>query len=398
MSGRFWILFLCSLSAFVAGSLYSWSALSAPLARFLAQQSGIESLTSSDLSPAFALASSLTPLTMLISGFLSDRMNPKGIVWFGALAMGIGLYFCALAASPNDVVLFYGGLFGLGLGLVYGSLINYAVKLYPDRKGFAGGMVTAGYSLGSVVLPPVVTTLYLNIGIDGVFRLLGVVTAAVIVVGACFMKSVSETGAQVACGTHSSPSNLTGREMIGTRQFYIVYGFVVASSVPALTLLSHADYLSGEIARQNAYVLAWLTSIFGIANVFGRMSAGVVSDWVGRKAVLLMSLLMEILGLLLLMLHAEDCLLFGAVFVLVGCAFGCAMGVIPAWVSDQFGLRYAGLNYGIIITGVSVAGILGPMGFLYLEQTLSSRSLTLTSCIAVLCVIAASVFADKKIR
>ena len=203
MPGRLWLLFLCGLSAFAAGSLYSWSALSGPLAEVLSQRAVGVVLTGSDLSAAFALASALTPLTMLVSGFLSDRTCPKNVILAGACVMGFGLYQCARAEALNDVIVYYGLFFGLGLGLAYGSLINYAVKLYPDKKGFAGGFVTSGYSLGSVVLPPVLTAIYLSIGIDGVFRFLGVATALIIGASTCFFNRMPRNSPRVSVGMDS---------------------------------------------------------------------------------------------------------------------------------------------------------------------------------------------------
>lgn len=398
MTRRYWILFLCGLSAFAAGSLYAWNSLAAPLAELLACRTGEANLTSSDLSPAFALASSLTPFTMLVSGSLSDRLHPKGLILCGALAMGMGLYQCAQAESVAEVVFSYGVLFGLGLGLVYGSLINYAVKLFADKKGFAGGFVTCGYSLGAVVLPPIVTALYLNIGIDAAFRVLAVATVVIIGAGAFFLTPIARQSGHAATDAERSSVDMTWKQMIATRQFYLVYFFIIATATPALILLSHADYLSGEIGRAHAYALAWLTSIFGVANALGRMSAGAVSDYLGRRKVVLMTLATEMAGLLLLTLHVGSMFAFGVVFALIGYAFGAAMGVMPAWVSDLFGSRHGGLNYGIVITAVSAAGVLGPIGFLYLEQTMQSQSPALLICMVVLAAVAAAVAIDEKIR
>ena len=196
----------------------------------------------------------------------------------------------------------------------------------------------------------------------------------------------------------SSATDLNWRQMLGKRQFYVAYGFVFGASVPAFILLSHAGYLSGGIGSEDAYVLAWLTSVFGVANAVGRMSAGIVSDYLGRKKILLISLFIETIGLALLVFFANGMLLLGIVFGLIGYAFGAAMGVMPAWVSDQFGIRHSGLNYGILITGVSIAGILGPMGFLGLEKMTGSQDSALAVFLVVLGVLVVLISADRKIR
>ena len=59
-----------------------------------------------------------------------------------------------LASQASDVTqlyLTYGLLGGIGTGIVYVGIVGQMVQWFPDKRGFATGMVAAGYGMGAVV-------------------------------------------------------------------------------------------------------------------------------------------------------------------------------------------------------------------------------------------------------
>ena len=45
----------------------------------------------------------------------------------------------------------YGIVGGLGTGIVYIGVVGQMVGWFPDRRGFAAGVVAAGYGMGAIV-------------------------------------------------------------------------------------------------------------------------------------------------------------------------------------------------------------------------------------------------------
>ena len=96
-----------------------------------------------DLGIVFGIASGLTPFLMIPAGYLNDRYGPKPGILLGGIAIGLGYIFASAATSTAMLIASYGILVGGGTGLVNGCTINSSVKLFPDKRGLAGGVVTA---------------------------------------------------------------------------------------------------------------------------------------------------------------------------------------------------------------------------------------------------------------
>ena len=181
-SNRWKFLFTACLVNFCTGSIYAWSVFAGPKAEQMSQLNNVL-YTAGDLAIVFGLANAVGPLPMIFGGFINDRFGPGWLMTIGGLLIGSGLFLAGSASDLGSLILSYSLLFGLGLGLTYGATINTCVKLFPDRRGFAGGMATAFYGLCSVVLPPIAHLLTTNFGIQKSFEIVGAVCGAVICAG-----------------------------------------------------------------------------------------------------------------------------------------------------------------------------------------------------------------------
>ena len=87
--------------------------------------------------------------TPLIGHFI-DRHGPRVLVLFGGVMTGLAWVVNSYADSLAG---FYLGsvVGGLGVGAVYATSINNALKWFPDKRGLAVGLTAAGYGSGTVV-------------------------------------------------------------------------------------------------------------------------------------------------------------------------------------------------------------------------------------------------------
>ena len=217
-SNRWKFLFTACLVNFCTGSIYAWSVFAGPKAEQMSQLNNVL-YTAGDLAIVFGLANAVGPLPMIFGGFINDRFGPGWLMTIGGLLIGSGLFLAGSASDLGSLILSYSLLFGLGLGLTYGATINTCVKLFPDRRGFAGGMATAFYGLCSVVLPPIAHLLTTNFGIQKSFEIVGAVCGAVICAGGLLsFIFVGKTSANPTA--NHAASGLSWREMIATKQFW----------------------------------------------------------------------------------------------------------------------------------------------------------------------------------
>lgn len=83
-----------------------------------------------------------------VQGYLIDRFSPKLLIALGAALSGLGWVLAAYATSLLTLYLTYGLFCGIGTGIVYVGIVGLMVRWFPDRRGFAAGLVAAGYGMG----------------------------------------------------------------------------------------------------------------------------------------------------------------------------------------------------------------------------------------------------------
>ena len=64
---------------------------------------------------------------------------------------GLSWVLASYASSLTMLYLTYGLIGGLGTGIVYVGVVGQMVGWFPDRRGFAAGVVAAGYGMGAIV-------------------------------------------------------------------------------------------------------------------------------------------------------------------------------------------------------------------------------------------------------
>ena len=62
---------------------------------------------------------------------------------------------------------------GLGIGCVFGTCMGTALKWFPERRGFASGMIAAGYGLGAAITVIPISRMILDSGYRHAFFFFG---------------------------------------------------------------------------------------------------------------------------------------------------------------------------------------------------------------------------------
>ena len=99
----------------------------------------------------FSLLIVLQTLFSPAQGWLVDRFGPRRLVASGAALTGLGWVLSAHVSSLIPLYLTYGVLCGIGTGIVYVGIVGLMVRWFPDRRGFAIGVVAAGYGMGAML-------------------------------------------------------------------------------------------------------------------------------------------------------------------------------------------------------------------------------------------------------
>lgn len=157
------------------------------MAAYLSRFAG-KTLTTGDLAIVYTIANAVGPITMISGGFFNDKIGPKAVIFTGGLMFGLGLIASGFVHSVNMLIVTYGLISGLGLGMAYGSTISTAVKYFQDKRGLIGGITTGIYGLSSVLLPPIVTAIVAATDVTMAFKIVGTVFLLIVCISALFLK------------------------------------------------------------------------------------------------------------------------------------------------------------------------------------------------------------------
>ncbi len=363
---RRWLILLASCFINLCiGSMYAWSVFSAPMAAYLSQLNGV-ALTPADLSIVFVVANSIGPITMISGGRINDTFGPRFVILLGGLMFGGGMLLCGFASSLFEVILAYGILTGLGLGMVYGATISTSIKFFPDKRGLVGGLTTALFGISSVIIPPLAALIIGQLGVIAAFKIIGG-AFTLIVCGCAFLIEKCPEGFQPAGWTPpvgmaaGQGVNKNWRQMLGSPVFYVLICLLTCGAVAGLMCIALASPLAQRMIGMSTAAATGAVSTLALFNVLGRICAGLISDRIGRINTLALACLLSIVGLSLLY-HAGsgDVQTFYVGISIVGVCFGAFMGVFPGFTADQFGARHNSVNFGIMFSGFAVAGYVGP--------------------------------------
>lgn len=365
---RWWVLIASSLINLCIGSIYAWSVFAAPLAAKLSGLLGT-TLTAADLAIVFTVANSIGPITMISGGYITDKLGgPRAVILIGGSMFGVGMLLTGLATTLTQVIITYGLLVGLGLGMAYGCTINNTVKFFPDKRGLVGGIATATYGLSSVLIPPVANALNNSVGVSMSFVILGI--AFLVIIVTCSMFIIKCPADYVPEGFVPKVAAVPGKmqtadknwkQMLADPVFYIMIIMLTCGAFSGLMITSQASPMAQRMAGMTVGMAATAVSVLALFNAAGRIVAGTLSDRFGRVTVLRGAFVLEILGLAMLLMTGEgDTFMFMAAVSVIGICFGALMGVYPGFTADQFGVRNNSVNYGIMFIGFAVAGYFGP--------------------------------------
>ena len=183
---RRWIaLAACVAASLCAGIGYAWSVFQRPLAEGAGWSTADIALSFTALLGAGAIAS-------IVAGKAQQYVKPRTVILAGGALIGAGLVCLGFVHSLAGVYAF-SFLAGFGMGSVYpGGTMTNVIRFFPDRRGMASGILTAGYGVGGVVCAPLAAALIGRYGL----------TTTLIVLGGVLLR---RHRAQLAARVHRAP-------------------------------------------------------------------------------------------------------------------------------------------------------------------------------------------------
>ncbi len=389
------------------GTLYSWSIFTQPL--LVAFHWDVTTTTWAYATANFCVAA----VGAVVGGFWQDRVGPRRVALTGITLWGGGNILAGLGTAAWGapwLYLTYGVMGGVGAGMAYITPVAMVTKWFPHRRGLAGGLVAGGFGLGAFLYNELVPRLagfhtatdhaaaamaahgvggMTSTDIDAVLHVFvasGVMYLLVGLPAAALFRNPSQDSIDRALRPHAAlTGGLAPREVIRTRQFYLLWLQLFVNVIAGITIISNASFILEDLTHLPMTRIASAFGLVSLCNAIGRLFWGSVSDRIGcRQTFALMFIIQALVLCLLGDVHELSAALAGFAVILLCCGGG--FGTMPAYNAECFGTRFMGLNYGIILSAWGAAGLVGPLLMARAKDLSGSFAGLMPWVAAVLCV------------
>lgn len=312
----------------------------------------------------FSTFSFVTFYGSFIVGPLFDRYGAKYLLMIGTVCLSGGLFATGSAQTLYQFVLAFGLLGGLGCSLLMTPLIGVVSHWFLKKRAQAIGLAMTGGSMGGVIVPIMLRSLYTKVGFPWALRCLGFLCLFLCSVSVFLAKDRSEK-------ENLEPLDFKSKK--GVIQFFKNtfdftgfkdkrYSFLVAalflfefSLFLSLTYLSSYALAQG-VDESRAYLMLTIMNATGIP---GRYIPGYFADKLGRFNMMCVASVMMSLAVLVIWLpfgsHVAALFFFAAFY---GFFSASVLSLIPVCCgqickTEDFGKRY-GTAYSVVSFGILV--------------------------------------------
>ena len=354
-----WAVLVSSMGILMCtGAVYAFSVLAGPL-------SAARGWTMAEVMVAFAINAALGPIPMILGGFLTDKGWSKWSTMAGAVLFGVGFALAGTATTLTELYVYYGLMAGFGQGFAYSGCLSNTIRFFPDKKGLASGLITAGMGGAAIIAAPIANQLIQSIGVADTFVRMGIAYAIISFTCSLFIKVAPKDympknmNAAATAAANKPVVNKNWKEMLQDPKFYMIILMFAMGAFSGLMIASNASPIGQSMFGLSAAAAAVYVSVYSLSNTMGRVIWGAVSDKLGQPTTISIMYSVIILTFLIL-IFVKSMFGFTIGIVGLGLCFGGVMGVFPSLVMDNFGPKFQGVNYGIVFIGYSTSAFVAP--------------------------------------
>lgn len=381
-----WLVPPAALSIHLAiGQAYAWSVFKPPLEGTLLAGNPSAGVLSA---LPFTLGIIMLGLSAALFGTKVDANGPRWAMAVSSACFVSGFLISALGMYTGQywlVVVGYGFVGGIGLGIGYISPVSTLIKWFPDRPGLSTGIAIMGFGGGALIASPLTAQLLGAFGGSGenaqpagigqTFLVMGLIYAVFMSVGWLLIRVPAEDWKPAGwdpstqkAGSLISKANVSAANAIKTPQFWLLWVVLCFNVTAGIGILERASPIYQDFFRDSspaetlAAAAAGFVAILSLANAIGRILWSSLSDVLGRKNMYRLYLgAGALLYLALTLLGNTNKVLFLVCALFILSFYGAGFATVPAYLRDLFGTYQVGAIHGRLLTAWSTAGVLGPL-------------------------------------
>ncbi|UMP00904.1 OFA family MFS transporter [Amycolatopsis sp. EV170708-02-1] len=358
------------------GQAYAWSVFKQPLEKTLG-------LTGTESALPFQLGIVMLGLSAAFGGTLVERNGPRWAMFVSMACFSSGFLLSALGVATSQywlVVLGWGGIGGIGLGIGYISPVSTLIKWFPDRPGMATGIAIMGFGGGALIASPWSSqmlgpdTSWSIGGVATAFLVHGLVYAVFMTLGILLVRVPADGWKPKGWEPKTdhgnamiTTANVSARNAIRTPQFWLLWVVLCFNVTAGIGILEKASPMIVDFFRETSTPVGTaaaggFVALLSLTNMLGRFVWSSTSDLVGRKNIYRLYLgVGALLYLVIALTTNASKLVFVLCAMLILSFYGGGFATVPAYLKDLFGTYQVGAIHGRLLTAWSMAGVLGPL-------------------------------------
>ncbi|XP_031828818.1 monocarboxylate transporter 10-like protein kar isoform X2 [Nomia melanderi] len=322
-----------------------------------------------------ALVGSLTIGTTFflspVSGILTDKIGIQMTTFLGGAVASSGMFLSSMFSNKVGLLyLTYGVMYGLGASLAYTPSLAILGHYFKRYLGLVNGIVTAGSSIFTTLMPYFMEVVLRRFGLEGTLRSIAILTAVVMACGILFkpIPFTSEPRNQL-----KSKSNFKSclKEVVNVsiwkKKRYVVW----ASSIPLALFGYFVPYVHIGKFVETVFKGAdrkLPVMCIGITSALGRLIFGYIADLPKVDRIFLQQISFVSIGVLTMLLpvtHSFIVLLL--ISLAMGLFDGCFISLLGPIAFDICGREGATQAIGFLLGMCSIPLTVGPpiAGLLY---------------------------------
>ena len=340
------------------GTVYCWSLFSGPIAATFIN-AGIDA---SALGWAFSLAIFFLGMSAAFLGtFVEKDIHKASLI--ATICFAVGVAGTALAVYLHSmilVLLFYGVIMGIGLGLGYLSPVKTLMLWFKDNKGLATGLAVAGFGAAKMIFSPIIEALIPAVGTMYALLILAGVWFVMMFVGHLLLKKPDgwvETHEKVDVKTFFKRFKIfLDPKFIG---IWLVFYINITCG---LALISHEKDIYMAIGLVGSVAL--LSTITGLFNALGRLGYSAIGDHLKDrntiyKIILLTEIVLTVVAVATGAITNSIAFICIALLIVVNLGYGGGFSNLPTLLSDVYGMGKISSIHGIALSAWAIAGLTG---------------------------------------
>ena len=340
------------------GTVYCWSYLEdAIITVFLNANMSVDAL-----GWAFSLAIFFLGMSAAFLGnFVEKDIHKASLI--ATICFAVGVAGTGLAVKLHSMVLLlvcYGVIMGVGLGLGYLSPVKTLMLWFKDNKGLATGLAVAGFGAAKMIFAPIITALINAVGVEYALYILAAIWFVMMFVGHLLLKKPDDW--KESHEKFDVKAFFSRFKIFADAKFIGIWLVFYINITCGLALISHEKAIYTSIGLAGAAAI--LGTMTGFFNAAGRLGYSTIGDHMKDrnsvyKIILISELAISALALATGAVSNSIVVICVALLILVNLGYGGGFSNLPTLLSDVYGFGNISSLHGIALSAWAFAGLTG---------------------------------------